>query len=338
MFKPLPLIAIFVSLFFACVPARKFEELQDRMNQCESDRTNCQSQLQALRTSDSICHLHSKWQEMRMQQSHQDSIEIHAIHNKTKELYNALNDTYERLLKFNQNENDKFNENLRESERKRNLTQKQLDEKEASLNKLKDDLALMQTNLNSREEKMQQLQTDLQQREARVNELQSLINAKDSALNALKDHMAQALLGYKDAGIDVTVKNGKVYVSLSEQLLFASGSTTIDKKGKEALLKLAAALQQQSDINILIEGHTDEVPISTDKIRDNWDLSVLRANSIVRILSLDGKVDPRRITASGRGEYLPVDPSKTPEARRKNRRTEIILSPRMDELMKLLEK
>lgn len=338
MSRPLSLIVILVSLFVACVPARKFEELQDRVNRCETDRSSCQSELQALRSSDSICQLHAKWQEMRLEESYQDSIEIHTVHNKTKELYNALSETYERLLKYNQNENAKFNENLRESEQKRNVAQKQLDEKEASLNKLKDDLAVLQTNLKTREEKVQQLQTDLQQREAKVIELQSLMNAKDSALTALKDHMAEALLGYKDAGIDVTVKNGKVYVSLSEQLLFASGSTTIDKKGKEALLKLAAALQQQPDIYILVEGHTDDVPMSSEKIKDNWDLSVLRANSIVRILSLDGKVDPRRLTASGRGEYSPVDPAKTSEARRKNRRTEIILTPRMDELMKLLEK
>jgi chemotaxis protein MotB len=327
-----------LSLLQACVPARKFEELKEKMNQCETDRSDCSAQLQAVKTADSLCQLHSKWQEMRIEKSVQDSIEIHTVHLKTKELYNALSDTYERLLKHNQHENDKFNENLRESEQKRNVAQKQLDEKEASLNKLKDELSLLQTNLKLREEKMQQLQSDLQQREYRVNELQTMINAKDSALIALKNHMTQALLGYKDAGIDVTVKNGKVYVSLSEQLLFASGSANIDKKGKEALLNLSSALQQQPDINILVEGHTDDLPISTEKIKDNWDLSVLRANSIVRILSGEGKLDPKRLVSSGRGEFAPLDPSKTAESRRKNRRTEIILSPRMDDLMKLLEK
>jgi len=330
-------IVIIMSVFVACVPARKFEEMQDKYNNCETDKKSCSEELRLKQISDSICRNETKLYEMRLERAKLDSIEIHTVHNKTKELYNALSDTYERLLKHNQSENDKYNGDLRDMETKKNATQKELDQKEASLNKTKDELNALQIDLKNREQKMQQMGDELKNREAKVNELQRIIGAKDSAVNALKNNLVNALLGYKEAGLEVNIKEGKVYVSLSEQLLFASGSTIVDKKGKEALLKLASILNQQPDIRILVEGHTDDVPISTDKIKDNWDLSVLRANSIVRILSIEGHVDPKRIISSGRSEYLPIDGSKSPEARKKNRRTEIILSPNLDQLMKLLE-
>ena len=130
----------------------------------------------------------------------------------------------------------------------------------------------------------------------------------------------------------------KVYVSLTEQLLFKSGSKTVDKKGVEALKKLAGALKGNDDLGVLVEGHTDNVPMSSSAngIKDNWDLSVLRATSIVRILTEEG-VDPKNVSASGRGEYIPVDTADTKEARRKNRRIEIILTPKLDELFQMLQ-
>lgn len=331
-------IVILLSIMVACVPARKYEELQEKYTNCENDKTSCKEDLKNTHISDSICKIQNKVSEMQLEKARLDSIEIHTIHDKTKVLYKDLSDTYERLLKYNQNENDKFNGDLRDMEKKKNATQAELDIKEASLNKLKDELTGLQKDLKNREQKMQQLQTDLVSREAKVNELQQVINAKDSAVNALKNNLTQALLGFKDAGLEVNIKDGKVYVSLSEQLLFASGSTVVDKKGKEAIVKLASILSQQPDINILVEGHTDDVPMNGVQIKDNWDLSVLRANSIVRILSGEGKIDPKRIISSGRSEYLPLDPGKNAEARKKNRRTEIILSPNLDKLMKLLEK
>jgi chemotaxis protein MotB len=144
------------------------------------------------------------------------------------------------------------------------------------------------------------------------------------------------LLGFQDNGLTVSTKNGKVYVSLEERLLFESGSTVVDAKGVDALKKLAKVLEREEDINVLIEGHTDNVPIKSASIKDNWDLSVLRATSIVRIITSNSKVDPRNLTAAGRGEYFPIDKANTPEARRKNRRTEIIITPNLDELFKII--
>jgi chemotaxis protein MotB len=148
--------------------------------------------------------------------------------------------------------------------------------------------------------------------------------------------MTDALVNFKPEELSVFVKNGKVYVSLQESLLFPSGSAVVNPKGKEALGTLAQVLNLNPDINVLIEGHTDSIPIK-GKYEDNWALSVGRATSIVRILTNTYMVDPLRVTASGRSKYEPIDSNSIPEGRAKNRRTEIILSPKLDELMKLLE-
>jgi chemotaxis protein MotB len=190
--------------------------------------------------------------------------------------------------------------------------------------------------LADKEKSINDLQLNLKQKETRVNELQAVLNSKDSAVNALKNSLTKALLGYKDQGLSIAVKNGKVYVSMDEKLLFASGSIVVDKKGKEALLEFAKAINSQVDVGIMIEGHTDNVPIKAGQIKDNWDLSVLRATSIVRFLTEDGKIDPTRIIASGRGEFLPVAENKSAENRAKNRRTEIILTPKLNELFEIL--
>lgn len=140
-----------------------------------------------------------------------------------------------------------------------------------------------------------------------------------------------ALKGVNEGDLSIEMKNGKVYVTLSNKLLFTSGSTVVDEAGKNALSKLANVLNDNKDIHVMVEGHTD-----TDKGLDNWDLSVKRATSIVRILSDDYKVDPTRVTASGRGEFMPVASNKTAEGKGKNRRTEIILTPNLDELFTIL--
>ena len=139
-------------------------------------------------------------------------------------------------------------------------------------------------------------------------------------------------------GLTITQKNGKVYVSLEESLLFATGKWTIEPKGIEVLKKLAKVLEQSPDINVLVEGHTDDVPMKgIGDVKDNWDLSAVRATSVVKIITQNSTVDPKRLTAAGRGEFFPIDGAKTKEARAKNRRTEIILTPKLDELLKVLE-
>ncbi len=183
----------------------------------------------------------------------------------------------------------------------------------------------------------EKLATELKAREERVKELEKILSDKDKAVNDLKNKISQALTSFQGQGLTVQVKNGKVYVSLAEKLLFKTGSTSVDPKGVEALKQLASALKEQADISVLVEGHTDDVPIAkgTSCMIDNWELSVMRATAITRILTSYG-VAPTKITAAGRGEFFPVDPAKTPDARQKNRRTEIILTPKLDEIFQIL--
>jgi chemotaxis protein MotB len=169
----------------------------------------------------------------------------------------------------------------------------------------------------------------------RLKDLQDLIQSQKDIVNKLKKTVADALVNFKPDELSVTVKDGKLYVSLQEKLLFQSGSAIVDPKGKQALKSLATVLNATPDINVMIEGHTDTVPIR-GKFEDNWALSVSRATSIVRILTNDYKVDSHRVIASGRGEFFPIADNKITDGRAKNRRTEIILSPNLSELFKLL--
>ena len=181
-----------------------------------------------------------------------------------------------------------------------------------------------------------QSQAEVQAQQKRLQQLQSLIDRQRQATETLRAKVAKALGGFNADQLTVSMKNGKVYVSLAESLLFPSGSADVNAGGKEALGTLAQALNQNPDINILVEGHTDSIPI-TKRFPDNWALSVARSTAIVRILTNDYNVAPARLTASGRSSYEPLESNETPEGRAKNRRTEIILAPRLDELMRLIE-
>jgi len=176
----------------------------------------------------------------------------------------------------------------------------------------------------------------LKERELSLNELRDVIARQDSITKRLNDIIRNALLGFNSDELSVEVKNGKVYVSMSDKLLFKSGSVAVETKGKEAIKLLADVLGKNPDIDILIEGHTDNVPIKTAVYKDNWDLSVARATSIVRILTEEYKIEPTRLTASGKGEFSPRASNETLDGRALNRRTEIILSPKLDEIMQLL--
>lgn len=170
----------------------------------------------------------------------------------------------------------------------------------------------------------------------RLKSLQDMMQAQTDKTENLKNSISNALMNYDTDELNVYQKDGKVYVSLSEKLLFKSGSDVVDPKGKEALTSLAVVLNNSSDFTVAIEGHTDDVPIQTARFKDNWDLSTARASSIVRILTIDNGFDATRITASGKSEFHPLNPNSTVDERAENRRTEIILSPDLQEIYKLL--
>jgi chemotaxis protein MotB len=192
--------------------------------------------------------------------------------------------------------------------------------------------------LNLREDKLREAEKTLQDRNTRLIELQEALRQKEEAVNRLRQTVTNALTGFTNNGLTVFEKNGKVYVSLEEQLLFRSGQWEVDPRGQQALRDLAVVLAQNPDINVMVEGHTDDVPMrGASQIKDNWDLSVMRATAVTKVLLQNKQIAPDRIIAAGRSEFLPIDPGKTADARRKNRRTEIILTPKLDELLKLIE-
>jgi len=206
---------------------------------------------------------------------------------------------------------------------------------------LKKDKISMQYVNDSLQSEMKDLSTEskmtIADQAKRLKKLEDLIQSQKNVMTKLKNSMSDALMKYKSDELTVHIKNGNVYVSLEEKLLFKSGSDVVDPKGKEALKSLAKVLNNTKDIAVIIEGHTDNVPIKTKRFKDNWDLSTARATSIVRILTNDYKVDSKRITASGRGRFHPVKTNDTAAGRAGNRRTEVILSPDLKELYKLLD-
>lgn len=214
----------------------------------------------------------------------------------------------------------------------------QLDEKYKTLSTTSGmKLAQLNEDLKDKSKELEKKEKLLQEREQRLKEMQAIISRQDSVVNNLNNIVKNALLGFNADELSVEMKNGKVYVYMSDKLLFKSGSADVESKGKDALRKLAEVLNKSADVDILIEGHTDNVPIKTVVYKDNWDLSAVRATSVVRLLTNEYAVDPKRLTASGKGENFPIASNLTSEGKAKNRRTEIILSPKLDELFKILE-
>ncbi|MEO5501893.1 MAG: OmpA family protein [Ginsengibacter sp.] len=188
---------------------------------------------------------------------------------------------------------------------------------------------------SEQQDQLTQSQKDLRAQQQRLQQLQNLLAQQKAASEQLKNKMTEALKGFNSNDLSIYQKDGKVYVSLSENLLFPSGSAVVNTKGVDALSKLAAVLNLNNDVSVDIEGHTDSIPIR-GKYQDNWDLSTARANSIVRVLVNNYKVDPRRVISSGHSYYNPVASNATADGRAKNRRTDIILSPKLEEMYKLL--
>ena len=203
---------------------------------------------------------------------------------------------------------------------------------------LMEELQIARRDLNMREDRLREAERELEDRNARLIELQEVLAQKEQAVKDLKDKVMRALTGFTDNGLTVHEKNGKVYVSMDEKLLFKTGRWDVDPNGQKALRDLSRLLAENPDISIMVEGHTDDVPMrGSGEVKDNWDLSVMRATAVTKILTQNLELDPERIIAAGRSEYVQLVPEKTPEARQMNRRTEIILTPKLDELLKILE-
>ena len=318
-------------VLFSCVPARKYEELKSKQTACFEENNTLKSQNQELEEKNK--ELFASTEKMRKEKEgmeHEIKVLEKSLDQMTKN-YDNVNATYQLLL-------DKNNELLAGNKSATEQLMKQLQKTQEELQAQEDALRALEGTLQKKETTLNKLTEELQAREKRVNELESLISRQDSMVNALKNKVKEALLGFENNGLTIEQKNGKVYVSLDESLLFASGSYSVGERGMDALKKLAKVLEQNQEINVLVEGHTDNVPLKgSGDIKDNWDLSVKRATSVVKIITENSKTNPKRLTAAGRGEYFPLDLTNTPEGRKKNRRIEVILTPKLDELFELLE-
>ena len=249
-------------------------------------------------------------------------------------------------------ENGRLDALAREAELKKQLidSRDENDLLNENLTRLRKDTAEMRRNIRSYKEmlsanmgeqdKLNELLTkkmqELDERERTINQLQDMMTSLNDKVQNILKGVKEALMGFSSDELSVREENGKIYVALSDKLLFQSGSATVDKRGKEALAKLASVLNQQKDVDVNIQGHTDTKPIHTARFADNWDLSVICATSVVRILTTEYGVSPLQIEPSGKGEFVPVADNESAEGRSKNRRTEIIIAPKLDELLKII--
>lgn len=326
------LLSIFVvGILFSCVPSRKYEELNSKYKTCNEENQNLKNSNKELeeKTNEMSASIEQLKKSISSLQA-DTTVMGNSLRLMTSN-YDNVNKTYQLLL-------DKNNELLSGNKTTTEKLMKDLQKTQEELQSKEDALRTLEGSLTAKEEKLKTLTADLASREKRVNELEAMISRKDSLVTALKNKVKDALLGFENNGLTIEQKNGKVYVSLDESLLFASGSYVVASKGVDVLKKLAKVLEQNQEINILVEGHTDNVPLNgKGDITDNWDLSVKRATSVVKIITTNSTVNPKRLTAAGRSEYIPLDMTNTADGRKKNRRTEIILSPKLDELLQMLE-
>ncbi len=314
----------------SCVPQRLMEETKAKLSTCETESAAAKK---------NATELEAKNAEMK-ETIVKEEKELAGLQRDTAIMgtnLRLLSNKYDKLNLVNDQLLDKYNRMLAGSEKDNAKLSGQLQMTQEQLLKKEDELKALELKLNKQQQDLDALSIELKKREARVNELEEVLKKKDQATADLKKKLQDALMGFEGKGLTITQKNGKVYVSMDESLLFESGKTAVQPKGIEALKNVAKVLEQNADINVLIEGHTDDVPmVGKGEIKDNWDLSVIRATSVTKIILQNSKTEPTRITSAGRGEFFPLDPAKTPEARKKNRRTEIILTPKLDELLKVL--
>ena len=273
------------------------------------------------------------------------SEDLESTREKAAQDLQALQAQYETLV----SERDQLQKDLEASREKYANLQKSYDALEANSSsaiaensrrnrELLAELDEKETALLAEKERLEQLEEDLAARSQRVDELEGVIAAKDAKMNALKNSLSKALTNFEGKGLTVEQRDGKVYVSMENKLLFSSGSWAVGAEGREAVEQLGTVLAENPDIAVLIEGHTDNVPYNgSGALKDNWDLSTKRATAIVHILQENNGIDPENLTAAGRGEFSPIASNASPEGKAKNRRIEVILTPKLDEINKLLQ-
>ena len=306
-------------MFTGCVTTQQYESLQSQLDEAESENA-------ALRLARQDSDIASRELEGKLAKAQTENGTLQDDVNRLDREVKRMKEEVGRLEALNDALTDQSSGRLSDIANENR--------------KLLEDVMAIREELQRREDALNRLEKDLNEKSAllasrskRVEELEAMLEAREKAAEALRARLAEALLGFKGKGLNVEQRNGKVYVSMEAQLLFPSGSAVVDDGGQAALQGLAGVIAEQSDLEIVVEGHTDTDKVSSNTIpRDNWELSVLRATAVVGILLENPGVDPSMLSASGKSEYHPVDPAD----KGKNRRIEVVLAPNLDSLFELI--
>ncbi|MCB4799051.1 OmpA family protein [Neotamlana laminarinivorans] len=316
MFKKTSFLLLFAVIITSCVSPKVYKELEDKYNTLKEENRDLATNNEMLQSARTIAENELKQLKTAYNEAIIERDKLRADYAATKANLDALKASYEALEK---NSSAAIAKN---SEKNRELLA-QLEAKEDAL--------------AAESARLENLKNALAERSNRVAELEKVISDKDAAMSALKEAISHALTDFEGKGLTVEQRDGKVYVSMENKLLFSSGSWAVGSEGRRAVQQLGSVLGNNPDIAVLIEGHTDNVPYSGNgPLTTNWDLSTKRATAIVNILRENPQITPENLTAAGRGEFAPVATNTTPEGRAKNRRIEVILTPKLDELSKLL--
>jgi chemotaxis protein MotB len=314
MIKKILTLVFTASLFSSCVSTQVYDSLKADYDALKAENASLMDQLNNRQGSTDQYTVQNLRRDLDRLQAERDrlALDYAAVQNNLK----RLQDSYD-ALEANSSENLTSNLALN-----RDLL-KQLDEKERAL--------------AAEQARLEQMQRELTARSKRVDELEGIIAAKEAQMNNLREAISAALTNFEGKGLTVEQRDGKVYVSMENRLLFESGSWAVNANGRQAVVQLGSVLAQNPEIAVLIEGHTDNVPYGgSGHLRDNWDLSTKRATAIVTILTENPNILKENLTAAGRGEYAPIASNAIADGRAKNRRIEVILTPKLDEISRLL--
>jgi chemotaxis protein MotB len=316
MFKKISILVLSITLITSCVSPKVYKDLEDKYADLKRENKKLSSDYEDLlklknEAQNSLNKLQDQYDEAVAQRD-----KLQSDYNATKSSLSNLKASYDAL------EKNSSSEIAKNAQKNRELLA-QLEAKEQAL--------------ATENERLKNLKKELDARSNRVQELESVIAAKDAKMNQLKDAISKALTNFEGKGLTVEQRDGKVYVSMENKLLFSSGSWAVGSEGRSAVNQLGNVLADNPDIAILIEGHTDNVPYAGNgQLSGNWDLSTKRATAIVNILRENSSINPENLTAAGRGEYAPIASNETAAGKAKNRRIEVILTPKLDEISKLL--
>ena len=299
-----------------CVSQKRFLELEDQFNTLQNENDQLSRKLDEANSEKMVLEDELTYARDRIKILKAQRDDLLKDLDRTKSALENLEKSYNAL---EQNSSRALAEN---SEQNRDLL-RQLEEKEKTL--------------AAEQSRLEQLQKDLQARSKRVGELEALIAEKEQKMQNLKDNLSKALTNFEGQGLSVEMRDGKVYVYMENKLLFDSGSWSVGSEGKKAVKELGKVLAQNPDIAVLIEGHTDNVPYGGNgPLKDNWDLSTKRATEVLKLLLKNNAIDPQNLTAAGKGEFAPLASNSTADGKSKNRRIEVVLTPKLDEISKLL--